>query len=330
MPLISLLDLPREIIYFIFEYLHKEHVVYSFLELNNSFSLIVKHFIGKEFHTTKTNNDIIFQYCLSTVLPAIGLNLRYLSIGYPYCLSTYINCIKTSCPTLDILNIYCCSEKEDIRLYVAHLIHHQLLSLTFIFNNEIVGEQISLRLLDKRTDGHFQRIPIASSLMLHLSSMNDLILLKRYSESNYLSDGLYMIECISTGEWLTDSKDDLCIMSRKFHRECIFSIKQLNNDQCCLEYELHNEQTQRCLTVLICYEDEEHWISSSILSTHRKESFRSCSTFTFERIDQQNQFYIRPCYSRAKRLQVLGKRIIVSLCDKDNTLNHRFRLHRVA
>jgi hypothetical protein len=327
---ISLINLPREIIYLIFEYLDKEHLAYSFLELNDYFSSIVKYFLGKQFDLTKMNNDTIFQYCLSTVLPSIGFNLRYLSIGYPYCLSTYIESLKTYCPNLHTLQIYCCSEKEDIRRYVAYLIHHQLQSLTFIFNNKIVGEQISLHLLNKSKDEQFQRNPISSSLILHLSSMNDLILLKRYSESNYLSDGLYMIECVSTGEWLTDSKDDLCIMSKKFHREGIFSIKQIDRDRCCLEYELYNEQTQRRLTVLTCYEDEERWISSSVLSTHRKESFRSCGAFTFEIIDNQNQYYIRPCYFHAKRLQVSRKRIIVSLCDNENESNHRFRLHRIS
>jgi quinol monooxygenase YgiN len=160
--------------------------------------------------------------------------------------------------------------------------------------------------------------------------MNDLILLKRYSESSYLSNGLYMIESISTGGWLTDSKDDLCIMSKKVHRECIFSIKQIDTEECCLEYVLHNEQTQRRLTVLTSDEDEERWISSSILSTHRNESFRACSTFIFEKIDDQNQFHIRPCYLHAKRLQVSEKRVIVSLCENENTLNHRFRLHRIS
>jgi len=327
---ISLIDLPREIIYLIFKYLNKEHIAYSFLELNNYFSLIVKYFIGEEFNLTKINNDIIFQYCLSTILPLIGFNLRYLSIGYPYCLSTYIKALKMYCPNLDVLHIYCCSEKEDIRRYLAHLVHDQLKSLTFIFNGKIVGEQLSLNLLNKSTDNQFEKIPIASSLILHLTSMNDLILLKRYSESNYLSDGLYMFECISTGEWLTDTKDDLCIMSKKFNCERIFSIKQIDKEQCCLEYELFNEQTQRRLTVLTCYEDEERWISSSILSTHRKESFYSCSAFTFEKINNQNQYYIRPCYLRAKRLQVSGKRIIVSLCDNETAPNHCFRLHRIS
>jgi hypothetical protein len=329
MAIISLMNLPRELIYFIFEYLDKKDIVYSFFELNNYFSLIVKYFIGKQFDLTKISNDKIFQYCLSTILPSIGSNLRDLSIGNPYHLSTYIQSLKIHCPNLDILHVYCCSNNDDIRYYIAHLIHHQLQSLKFIFNNEIVGEQISLRLLHKSSDKQFEINPIALSLRLYLSSINDLTLLKRYSESNYLSDGLYMIECISNGKWLTNSKDDLCLMSKKFHRECIFSIKQIDKNQCCLEYELYNEQTQCRLTVLTCYEDEEYWISSSILLINRKESLHSCATFTFERIDQENQYYIRPCYINAKRLQVLGKRIIVSLCDNERELNHRFRLHRI-
>ncbi|CAF3501628.1 unnamed protein product [Rotaria socialis] len=325
-----LYNLPPEIIYLIFKYLHKHDIVYSFLELNNNFTLIVKYFIVKQFDLTKINSHIIFQYCLSTGLPLIGMNLRYLSIGYPHCFWTYIKFIQIYCPNLDKLTIYCCSEKEDIRRYAAYLIHDQLISLTFMFNDEIVGEQISLRLLDKSANGKFHRIPIGSSLRLHLSSMNDLILLKRYSESDYLSNGLYMIESILTGEWLTDSKDDLCIMPMKRHRECIFFIKQIDNDQCSLEYKLNHEQTQCPLTVSIPYEDEEHWISSSILSTHRKESLRSCSTFTFEKTDDENQFYIRPCDLSAKRLQVSGKRIISSLCSNDTSLSYRFRFHRVA
>jgi hypothetical protein len=119
-------------------------------------------------------------------------------------------------------------------------------------------------------------------------------------------------------------------MSKKFHRERIFSIKQIDKEQCCLEYELYNEQTQCRLTVLKSYEDEEYWTSSSMLSTHRKETFDSCSAFTFEKIHNQNQYYIRPCYPRAKRLQVSGKRIIVSLCDNESVPNHCFRLHRVS
>ncbi|CAF3571109.1 unnamed protein product [Rotaria sp. Silwood1] len=331
MPAMSLLDLPSEIIFLIFEYLHKQHIVYSFLELNDDFALTVKCFIRKQFDLTKVNDDIIFQYCLSTVLPLIGSNLRYLSIGYPYCLSTYIKSIETYCPNLDTLTIYCCSQKEDIRHYVAHLIHHELTSLHFIFNHRIIGQQISLRLLDKSRNKEFQKNSIASSsLILHLSSMNDLILLKRYSESDYLPNGLYMIECMLNGEWLTYNKDDLCIMSKKFHYECIFSIKQIDNDQCCLEYELYHEHTQHRLTVLKYDEDEEYWISSSILSTHRKESFCLCSTFTFEKINNENQFYIRPCYSNAKHLQVLGKRIIVSVCNNDSILSHHFRFHHIS
>ena len=326
---IVLTNLPVELIYLIFKYLDQKEIVYSFLELNNNFSLSVQYFIGQQLDLTNTNNDTIFQYCLSTVLPSIGHNLRCLSIGDPYHLSTYIQSLKICCPNLHTLHVYCSSEKDDVRQYVIQLIHRQLLSLTFVFNNEIVGKQISDRLLDRCVNEQVENIPIASCLTLHLSSMNDLILLKRYSESDYLSDGFYMIECVTNGQWLTDSKDDLCLMPKKFHRERIFSIKQVDKDQNFLEYELYNEQLQRRLTVLTCYEDEERWISSSILSTHRKESSRLCATFTFEKIDSTNQYYIRPCYLHAKRLQALGKRIIVSLCDNESELNHRFRLHRI-
>jgi hypothetical protein len=120
-------------------------------------------------------------------------------------------------------------------------------------------------------------------------------------------------------------------MSKKLHRDSIFSLKQIDRDRCSREYQLSNEGTQHRLTVLIPYEkEEERWVSSSILSTQRKESSRSCSNFTFERIGTDDQLYIRPCYSHAKRLQVSGKRIIVSLCENENLPNHCFKLHRIS
>lgn len=332
MSLMSLMDLPREIIYLIFQYLNKEHIIYSFFELNNYFSIVVKYFIDKQFNLANINNDIIFHYCLSNVLPLIGSNLRYLTIGYPYGLSIYINSLKLFCPNLEILRIYCCySKTEDIRLYLSYLIHPKLQSLIFLYNNQIVGKEISYNLLNKSTDEQFENnFQISSSLILHLSSIDDLILLKRYSESNYLSNDFYMIECLSNGEWLTDSKDDLCIMSNKYLHESIFFIKQIDEYQCSLEYELYNVQTQSCLTVLKLEQDEERWISSSILSTQRKQSINSCSRFTFEKIHHLNSYYIRPCYSHAKRLQVSGKRVIVSFTDNQNILNYSFKLHRIS
>ncbi|CAF2689320.1 unnamed protein product [Rotaria sp. Silwood2] len=326
----SLVDLPREVIYLIFQYLNKEHIAYAFFGLNKYFTSAVKYFIGQELNLTKVTNEKIFQFCLSTLLPSIGYNLRCLSIGYPYTLSTYIRYIQNYCSNLDILNIYCYSDIEDIRSYATYLIHHQLISFILMYNKNIVGEELSIRLINTYEDEEYRAIPLTSFLILNLSSMNDLILLKRFSESSYLSDGLYMIECLSTGEWFTDSKDDLCIMSKKLHRDSIFSIKQIDTDRCSREYELYNEGTQRRLTVLIPYEEGERWISSSILSTHRKETSHSCSSFTFERIGNDNQLYIRPCYANARRLQVSGKRIIVSLCDNQNTLSHRFRLNYIS
>lgn len=332
MSTVSLNDLPREIIYIIFEYLNKEHLAYAFFELNQSFQLSVKYFIGNKLDLKKIQNDIYFQFCLTTLLPSIGFNLRYLSIGSPYSLFTYITSIDNYCSNLDTLNIQCHSPIEDIRCYATYFIHRQLMSLTLMYKNQIVGEPIARRLLDQCENNEESRaIQSTSTLILHLSSLNDLILLKRYSESSYLSDGLYMIEYVSTGQWLTESKDDLCIMSKKLHRDSIFSIKQIDNHRCCREYELYTEGTQHRLTVLIpSEEEEERWISSSILSTQRKESSRTCSSFTFERIGHDDQFYIRPCYSHAKRLQVSGKRIILSLCENENTSNHCFKLHRIS
>jgi hypothetical protein len=326
--MVSLMNLPQEIIYFIFEYLHKEHIAYSFFGLNNQFTSAVNYFIGNELNLTKMNNDIIFQFCLSTLLPSVGFNLRFLSINYPYDLSILIKSIQNSCPNLDILDIHCYSDVDDIRRYATYLIHHRLTSLTLIYKNKIVGEQISIRLLNKSEDEHYRAIPLSSSLILHLASMNDLILLNRFSESSYLTNGLYMIECLATGQWLTNSKDDLYIKSKKLHRDSLFTIKQIDIDRCSREYELFNEGTQCRLTVLISYE-EERWISSSILSSHRKESSRSCSSFTFEKVGNDKQFYIRPCYAHARRLQTSDKRIIVSLCNNESTLNHCFKLHRI-
>ncbi|CAF0930583.1 unnamed protein product [Rotaria sp. Silwood1] len=326
----SLTELPREVIYLIFQYLKKEHIAYAFFGLNKYFTSAVKYFIGQELNLTKISNEKIFQFCLSTLLPSIGFNLRSLSIGYPHTLSTYIKYVQNYCTNLDILNIYCYSDIEDIRSYATYLIHHQLMSFILMYNDKIVGEELSIRLMNKYEDEEYRAIPLSSFLIFNLSSMNDLILLKQFSESSYLLDGLYMIQCVLTGEWFTDSKDDLCIMSKKLHRDSIFYIKQIDVDRCSREYELYHEGTQRRLTVLIPYEEGERWISSSILSTHRRETSYSCSTFTFERIGNDNQFYIRPCYANARRLQVSGKRIIVSLCDNQNTLNHRFRFNYIS
>jgi len=323
-------NLPPEIIYSIFKYLHKEHIAYAFLELNNYFSCLTKYFLGQEFDFTRINDPTIVQYCLSIMLPSIGSNLRYLSIGYPYHLRTYLKSIQIYCTNLDTLHIYCCSNSEDIRLYIIHLLDYQIESLHFLVDNQIVGEQISYRLLNKFFNEHFSRKYLSSTLFLHLLSFDDLLLLERYCNSSYLSDGLYMIECVSNGELLTDTKDDLCIMSKNLHGEHIFSIRQTNAKDNLLEYELINEQTQKCLSVLICNEDEEYWMSSSVFSTRRKQSNRSCSRFIFEKIDDNNHYYIRPCYAYAKRLQIQGKRIIISRCDNENILNHCFRLHHIV
>ena len=329
MPSTSFCNLPAEILYLIFECLNKADIAYSFFQLNDYFALLVKYFIGKQLDLTKISDQNVFEYCLSTLLPSIGPNLRYLSIGAPYCLSNYSLSLKNSCLNLERLHVDCCTEKNDIRHYAAQLIHDRLMTLTLLVDNQVVGEQISLRLINRSNEKYYERISIASSLRLSLSSTNDLLLLKRYSESNYVADGFYTIECVSNGQWLTDTDDDLCLMSQKLQREYLFSVKQINGDQGCLEYELHNQQSQCPVTVLTCDEDSERWIPSSILLTHRKQSFRSCGAFTFERIDQKNQYYIRPCYPHAKRLRVSGKRIIVSVCDNDNETNHRFKLHRI-
>ncbi|UJR16345.1 hypothetical protein I4U23_003251 [Adineta vaga] len=331
MSIFRLVNLPQEIFYLIFRYLSKEQLAYAFFGLNDNLTLAVKYFIGQEFNLTSIENENSFQFSLETILPSIGLNLRYLSIGLPYSLSNYLGYIQHYCPNLNILNIHCQTQNEDIRRYATCLIHAQLMSLTIMYNNQIVGEDTSMRLINRYDNRANQIMPLTNSLIFNLTSLNDLILLKRFSESSFLSDGLYMIECVATGQWLADSKDDLCVMSKKLHRDSIFSIKQIDIDQCTREYELYNEGTQRRLTVLIPYEEEEErWTSSSILSTHRKESSRSCSSFTLEKLANDEIFYIRPCYSHAKRLQIYGKRIIVSRCEHENVANHYFKLHRVS
>lgn len=316
MSILSFINFPREIIYLIYEYLKHEDIIYGFFQLNQSFQLSVKYFIGKKLHL---NNEIYFEYCFNNYLPIFGYNLRYLSINYPSISMNYMKFIEFFCPNLDHITIHC---YEDVRSYATCLIHSQLKSLILMFEKKIVGKDISYRLLNQYEKSY--KIQSTSSIILHLSSLNDLILLKRYSESSYLNNGLYMIECISTGQWLTESKDDLCIMSMKLQRHCIFSIKEKYSR----EYEIFNEDTKHQLTVLIPT-NEEYWISSSILSTQRKQSLYSCSTFTFEQIQDDHQYYIRPCYTNAKRLQISGKRIIVSLCDNENILNHSFKLYRI-
>ncbi|CAF1106287.1 unnamed protein product [Adineta ricciae] len=324
-------SLPTEIFYLIFQYLNKEHVAYAFFGLNSNFTSKVRYFIGKELNLAKIEDDQIFRFCLNTILPSIGYHLRYLSIGSPHSLSTYLPYIQNFCPNLNVLNIHCQTQHDDIRRYAAYLIHSQLMFFVLMYRNQIVGEEISMRLIEQHDDKVHQVMPLSHSLILNLPSWNDLILLKRFSESSFLFDGLYMIECVATGHWLTDGKDDLCVMSQRLHRDSIFSIKHVDVDQCSREYEVYNEGTQRRLTVLIPYEEEEErWSSSSILSTHRKESSRSCSSFTFEKLANDDIFYIRPCYSYAKRLQVYGKRIIVSRCDNENVTNHYFKLHRIS
>lgn len=329
MSTLPLTSLPREIIYLIFQYLKKEDLAYAFFDLHPIFTSSVIYYLGEELDLSKIINENIFQFSLKTLLPTIGQHLRYLTIGGSFSLFTYIKSIETCCPNLDVLTVFCHPSHEDIRCYATYLIHRQLMSLVLMYKNEIVGEDIALSLLNQYGNDESRAIQCTSTLILHLSSLNDLMLLKRYSQGSDLADGFYMIECVSTQQWLTESKDDLRIMPTKLHRENIFSIKQMDVHRCSREYQLHNESTQHRLTVLIP-PNEERWIPSSILSTQREESSQSCSNFTFESIDNNDQFYIRPCYSRAKRLQVHGTRVILSLCENEHTANHCFRLHRIS
>ena len=322
--------LPREIVDLIFDYLSQHHIAYAFFDLNSYFSSAVQSFLGKDLNLTRIDNPTIFQFCLTDLLPAIGPELRSLTIGQPYPLLSYLRSIELSCPGLENLEILCCSNGEDIRHYAQLCLHRHLRAFHLKFNGLTVGEQIAVRLLEKCVD---EAVEYPSwSLTLHLSSLNDLNLLKRFCQSDYLPDGLYMFECLLNGEWLTDTDNDLCTRSKSFAEESLFSIRQIDRHQCSREYQFGHVQSQRRLTVFIPCPDEERWISSSILSVQRRDSPQICSTFTFERIDPDDDehFYIRPCYSRAKRLQVSGKRLIISLSPDESTLEHRFRLHRIS
>ena len=328
----SLNVLPREILYLIFEYLTQDEIAYSFFDLNFYFSSTVTFHFGKQLSLVHVNKSQIFDFCLTNVIPSIGLNLRYLSIGYPYHLSTYISSIKLFCPYLNILEIVARSIDEDIRSYVGMCLHYQVKTLTLIFNGRIIAEDISHRLIEKCNNQQFQGMKLAPHIRLHVSSIDDLTLLKRFCDSEYLPNGFYMIECPNTGAWLTDTDEDLLILPKEFYRENLFSIRQNDFYQCSLEYEFKHLQTQRSLTVLITNQsDEEYFFSSSILSSHRKQSTRSCSRFSFEKVPNSDDLvFIRPCYSNAKRLQISGKRIITSTNVNQTTSNHYFRLRRIS
>ena len=328
---VSPMNLPREIIYCVFEYLSKEHIAYAFLELNDQYASAVSYFIGKQLDLARIADANIARYCSSTLLSSLGSNLRRLTIGRSHDLFTDIDSIRIFCQHLTQLDVVCCSDTGDIRRYITYLVHDRLKSFTLMHDRKMIGEETSLRLLQKCRGEASRAFDVASSLVLHLSSTADLLLLDRFVQSSHLADGLYMIECLSTGRWLSDGQDDLCLRSDKLHREGIFSVEQIDADRCSREYRLVNAETQRRLSVLIpCEEQDERWFSSSILSTHRKESARSCSSFTFERVADDDQYFIRPCYRRARRLYVSGKRIIVSLCDQSTARNQAFKLHRIC
>ena len=325
-----LAHLPPEIIYLIFGYLRQTDLAYAFLEYTDPLSSAAKYYLGNSIRLTDITNRCIFDFCLSAVLPTIGANLRHVTIGRPYQLHTYLESIALFCPNLETLDIHCCSYLDDIRHYASYLIHPRLKSLALLLHGQIVDNGIVLRLLARCEDElHSSARLSVPSLRLHVSSPDDLLLLERFACSDYLADGYYLLECASTGRWLSASRDDLCLMSGNVHWENVFRIQQIDESKCCLEYAFFHAKTQRRLTVLIPDEAEERWPPSSILSMSREESLRSCATFTFERADDE-EFYIRPCYSRAKRLQMGEKRIIISTCDNQSTQNHRFKLRRMS
>ena len=331
MPAVSFDHLPREIIYLIFQYLHQEHIAYAFLPLNRNWASAVRYFLGERLTLTHGNDESLIDFSLSTLLPSIGPQLRSLTINYPCSLLNYVDTIENACPNLETLTIHCFGPEDDIRRSITYLLHQQSVSLTLMHENAVVGEELSRRLLHRFDDDPNRTMFLAPSLILHLTSMDDLIRLERFSRSAFLPDGYYTIESLSTGQWLTDSHDDLVLTKNKCHYDSIFFIGQVQRDQCSREYQILQGRTARRLSILKPYEDEdEYWLSSSILSTQRKDSLRTSYSFTFERIGNELGFYIRPSYSNARRLQVSGKRIIVSLCNYQTTIDHCFKLHRIS
>lgn len=328
----SLSNLPTEIIYLIFEYLSQKDITYGFIELNTSFFSLVKYFLGPHLNLSTIAERQHFHFSFTTVLPLVGPNLRSLTLNSSFPLLPYIQTIKSSCPQLQHLQIVCLSPGEDIRHFVKACLHRGLKSLTLMHNGEIVHRSLAQRLLTRcQTDESFQSIETAAQLTFHLSSTNDTVVLTRFCESQEISDGVYVVQCSGTNRWLTDTKEDLCLLPVDCDENHLFTVRQIDPERCPLEYELFHAATGRILSVLISEECSEYFPATSILSTQRKLSPRACSTFTFERHDEHgDDFYIRPFYGNAKRLQTHGKRIIVSTDPNETTVAHRFKLHRLS
>lgn len=327
----SFTKLPPEIIYLVFEYLSQEDVARGFIELNSYFSCLVKYFLGHHLNLTTVTDALSFDFCMLRVLPIVGTNLRSLKLTSSFPLLPYLQCIKLACPYLNHLEIFCSRGGEDIRHYAKTCLHQGVRHLNLKINGESVDRSLAQRLLDRCNDETFENIEISSEVTFHLSSVNDLVLLKRFCQSEQIPNGIYMIECLVTGGFLTETDEDLCVLPTKCDENNLFMIQQIDPYQCSLEYELFHLLTGRSLSVLIQEPYAEHILPTSILSAHRKASSLVCSTFTFERThDNDDHLYIRPCYSNAKRLETRGKRIIVSLDIHQNTLHHCFKLHRVS
>ena len=155
--------LPREIIYLIFQYLHQQHIAYAFLSLNRNWASAVRYFLGENLSLTNPHDESIVNYSFSTLLPSIGFQLRSITIDYPCSLLKYIEIIGNFCPNLDSLTIYCCREEDDIRRSITYLLHRQSISLTLKFQNEIVGEDLSLCLLNRFDDDSNRTMFLAPS-----------------------------------------------------------------------------------------------------------------------------------------------------------------------
>ncbi|CAF2771180.1 unnamed protein product [Rotaria sp. Silwood2] len=79
-------DLPNEILLIIFKYLHHHHMIYSFININKRFNLIVDHIIEKQLVLTSLNdssfsinNDIILDR-VSRILPSIHHKIQCIGL----------------------------------------------------------------------------------------------------------------------------------------------------------------------------------------------------------------------------------------------------------
>ena len=332
---LNLDDLPTELIYYIFEYLKHQEISYSFLEINDIFQYFVLQFIGRHLSLIKDDHPVPMLYSsLDKLIPIIGPQLSRLSLAYQWIPTSYLLSIRQCCPNLECLIIYCSTNPDDIRRCITTFLNKRTVNFNVIYHGLIVAEDLSRCLLNrcKEEEEECSGIYLAPAVDFHLSSIEDLTILKQFSMRSFIPDGLYKIQSTLTTEWLIDSDHDLCLVSASgLNDHGLFVIKQNDRDQLSREYQIFNFLSRCPLTIVKTYhDDEERWFSSSILSTHRKLLSHTCSNFVFEKVNNNHKFYIRPVYEDAQRLQVCGKRIILSYSAIQNTADHHFQLQLVT